>query len=255
MAENQYDFPTEVLDLPSKGLLYPKENPLSSGQIDIKYMTAKEEDILTSTNLLEKGLAIDRLLESIIANPKIKLDDILLGDKNAIMIGARVLGYGKDYEVSLTDPDTSLEVKSVVDLTAIKNRVVDYSLLEGSENKFTFTLPNSKRIIEFKLLTHKDEKVIESTEKALEKVSPGGPQSKFTSRYKQQIVSVDGDTTETTVNRFIDNEFLALDTREFRKHIKTITPNVDLTFEYKSQIGDTHTVNVPIGVTFFWPDI
>ena len=255
MAENQYDFPTEVLDLPSKGLLYPKENPLSSGQIDIKYMTAKEEDILTSTNLLEKGLAIDRLLESIIANPKIKLDDILLGDKNAIMIGARVLGYGKDYEITITDPDTTLEVKSVVDLTAIKNRVIDYSLLEGGENKFSFTLPNSKRIIEFKLLTHKDEKVIESTEKALEKVSPGGPQSKFTSRYKQQIVSVDGDTTETTVNRFIDNEFLALDTREFRKHIKTITPNVDLTFEYKSQIGDTHTVNVPIGVTFFWPDI
>jgi hypothetical protein len=194
-------------------------------------------------------------LESIIANPKIKLDDILLGDKNAIMIGARVLGYGKDYEITITDPDTTLEVKSVVDLTAIKNRVIDYSLLEGGENKFSFTLPNSKRIIEFKLLTHKDEKVIESTEKALEKVSPGGPQSKFTSRYKQQIVSVDGDTTETTVNRFIDNEFLALDTREFRKHIKTITPNVDLTFEYKSQIGDTHTVNVPIGVTFFWPDI
>tara|TARA_B100000745_G_C20097037_1_gene375129 strand:+ start:129 stop:896 length:768 start_codon:yes stop_codon:yes gene_type:complete len=255
MAENQYDFPTEVLDLPSKGLLYPKGNPLSSGQIDIKYMTAKEEDILTSTNLLEKGLAIDRLLESIIANPKIKLDDILLGDKNAIMIGARVLGYGKDYEITITDPDTTLEVKSVVDLTAIKNRVIDYSLLEGGENKFSFTLPNSKRIIEFKLLTHKDEKVIESTENALAKVSPGGAQSKFTTRYKQQIISIDGDTTKTIINRFIDNEFLALDSREFRKHIKSITPNVDLSFEYESQIGDPHTVNIPIGVTFFWPDV
>ena len=253
MAENQYDFPTEVLDLPSKGLLYPKENPLSSGQIDIKYMTAKEEDILTSTNLLEKGLAIDKLLESIIANPKVKLDDILLGDKNAIMIGARVLGYGKNYEIKMTDPDTTLEVKSVVDLTAIKNRVVDFSLLEGGENKFTFTLPNSKRIIEFKLLTHKDEKVIESTENALAKVSPTGPTSKFTTRYKQQIISIDGDTNLTTINRFVDKEFLALDSREFRKYIKSITPNVDLTFEYTSQIGDPHTVNIPIGVTFFWP--
>ena len=253
MAENQYDFPTEVLDLPSKGLLYSKENPLSSGQIDIKYMTAKEEDILTSLNLLEKGLAIDKLLESIIANPKVKLDDILLGDKNAIMIGARVLGYGKDYEISLTDPDTTLEVKSVVDLTTIKNSVIDYSLLEGGENKFSFTLPNSKRIIEFKLLTHKDEKVIEETARALEKVSPTGPQSKFTTRYKQQIVSVDGDTSKTIINKFVDKEFLALDSREFRKHVKSITPNVDLTFEYKSQIGDPHTVNIPIGVTFFWP--
>ena len=146
MAENQYDFPTEVLDLPSKGLLYPKDSPLSSGKIEIKYMTAKEEDILTSTNLLEKGLAITKLLESIIADPKIKLDDILLGDKNAIMIGARILGYGKDYEVSVTDPDTKLQEKTVVDLTTIKHKEIDYSLIEGSDNKFSFTLPNSKRI-------------------------------------------------------------------------------------------------------------
>ena len=136
MAENQYDFPTEVLDLPSKGLLYPKENPLSSGTIEIKYMTAKEEDILTSTNLLEKGLAIDKLLESIIADSKIKLDDMLLGDKNAIMIGARVLGYGKDYEINMIDPDTVQEVSTVVDLTSIQHKKIDYSLLEGNENKF-----------------------------------------------------------------------------------------------------------------------
>ena len=165
MAENQYDFPTEVLDLPSKGLLYPKENPLSSGQIDIKYMTAKEEDILTSLNLLEKGLAIDKLLESIIANPKIKLDDILLGDKNAIMIGARILGYGKNYEINMIDPDTVNEVTTTVDLSTIKHKVVDQSVLEEqSEGKFTFELPNTKRTLEFKLQTHKDEKLIEETE-------------------------------------------------------------------------------------------
>ena len=138
MAENQYDFPTEVLDLPSKGLLYPKGNPLSSGQIDIKYMTAKEEDILTSTNLLEKGIAIDKLLESIIANPKIKLDDILLGDKNAIMIGARVLGYGKDYEITITDPDTTLEVKSVVDLTTIKVEMDEEHCIELRKKLFFY---------------------------------------------------------------------------------------------------------------------
>ena len=113
--------------MPSKGLLYPKENPLSSGRIDIKYMTAKEEDILTSTNLLEKGLAIDKLLESIIANPKVKLDDILLGDKNAIMIGARILGYGKNYEITMMDPDTVQEVTTTVDLSTIKHKVVDQS--------------------------------------------------------------------------------------------------------------------------------
>jgi len=254
MAENQYDFPTEVLDLPSKGLLYPKDSPLSSGQIDIKYMTAKEEDILTSTNLLEKGLAIDKLLESIIADSKIKLDDMLLGDKNAIMIGARVLGYGKDYEISVTDPDTSLQETVVVDLTTIKNAEVDYSLLEGNENKFSFTLPNSKRVLEFKLLTHKDEETISQTQQALQKVNPDDT-ALFTSRMKHQIISVDGDTSTATINRFVDKEFLTLDTREFRKHLRKITPDVDLRFDYTSQIGEPHKVSIPIGVTFFWPDI
>ena len=120
MAENQYDFPTEVLSLPSKGLLYPEDSPLRSGTIDVKYMTAREEDILTSTNLIEKGLVIDKLLESVIADDKVKLDDLLIGDKNALMVGTRVLGYGKDYTVDIQDPDTDLEVEHTFDLTELK---------------------------------------------------------------------------------------------------------------------------------------
>ena len=95
MAE--YQFPTEEVSLPSKGLLYPKDSPLSSGKVDIKYMTAKEEDILTSPNLIKKGTVIDKLLESVIVTEGVKIDDLLVGDKNAIMIATRILGYGKDY--------------------------------------------------------------------------------------------------------------------------------------------------------------
>ena len=256
MAENQYDFPTEVLDLPSKGLLYPKENPLSSGRIDIKYMTAKEEDILTSTNLLEKGLAIDKLLESIIANPKVKLDDILLGDKNAIMIGARILGYGKNYEITMMDPDTVQEVTTTVDLSTIKHKVVDQSVLEEqSEGKFTFELPNTKRTLEFKLLTHKDEKVIEETERALEKVSPDGVQSKLTSRYKQQILSVDGDTKRASINSFVENEFLSIDSIEFRQYANKIMPDVDMTSTYTDADGEEKEFTVPMTVQFLWPAV
>jgi hypothetical protein len=204
--------------------------------------------------LLQKGLAIDKLLESIIANPKLKLDDLLLGDKNAIMIGARVLGYGKDYEINMIDPDTIEEVSTVVDLTTIKHKEIDYSLLEDNENKFSFTLPNSKRTLEFKLLTHKDEKQVEQTEKALEKVSKDGIRSALTTRYKQQIFSIDGDTNSATINKFVDTEFLSLDSREFRNYVKSITPDVNLTFQYTSQEGESHTVDIPIGIRFFWPD-
>ncbi len=131
MAENQYGFPTEVLSLPSEGLLYPEDSPMRSGTIDVKYMTAKEEDILTSTNLIEQGVVITRLLESVIANPKVKLDDMLIGDKNALMIGTRILGYGANYEISLVDPDTNERVEHTVDLSKLNNKKIDEKLFEN----------------------------------------------------------------------------------------------------------------------------
>ena len=169
MAENQYAFPTEVLSLPSKGLLYPKDSPLSSGTIEVKYMTAREEDILTSQNLIERGTVIDTLLSSVIADPKVKLDDLLIGDKNALMVGTRVLGYGPEYNVTITDPDTGLETEHTFDLGKLETKKIDDKVFKNG-NKFEFTLPISKKVIEFKLLTHKDEREIEQELKAYEKV-------------------------------------------------------------------------------------
>ncbi len=159
MAENQYGFPTEVLSLPSQGLLYPEDSPLRSGTIDVKYMTAKEEDILTSTNLIQQGKVIERLLESVVANPQVKMDDMLVGDRNALMVGTRILGYGKDYRVEITDPDTQERVEATIDLTELKHKKINKKLYKNG-NKFSFTLPNSERVVEFKLLTQQDENEI-----------------------------------------------------------------------------------------------
>jgi len=255
MSEQKYAFPTEVLSLPSKGLLYPKDHPLSSGQIDVKYMTAKEEDILTSTNLIDKGIVIDRVLESVIANDKIKLNDMLLGDKNALMVGTRVLGYGSEYLVKLTDPDTTLEVEHSFDLTKLNNVEIDYDLLKSGKNEFEFTTPNSNNKLKFKILTHADENNIQKEIDGYKKLAEAtGVSNEMTTRLKYQIISVDGDEKQETINEFVDNRFLALDTREFRKYIKSVTPDIDFTQEYTSQIGETHKVNIPIGVRFFWPD-
>ena len=255
MAENQYAFPTEQLSLPSKGLLYPKDSPLSSGTIEVKYMTAKEEDILTSTNLIEKGLVVDKLLSSVIADKTIKLDDLLIGDKNALMLGTRVLGYGPNYEVIVNDPDTGLEVEHTFDLTKLETKSVDEKLFESGENKFEFTLPHSKRVIEFKLMTHKDEREVEAEVEGYKKIAQAtGVSNELTTRLKRQIISVDGETDKTKINDFVDNQFLARDTREFRKYQTEITPDIIFESEYISQIGEPHKVNVPIGVRFFWPE-
>jgi len=253
MAENQYGFPTEVLSLPSQGLLYPEDSPLRSGTIDVKYMTAKEEDILTSTNLIEQGVVITRLLESVIADPKVKLNDMLIGDKNAIMVGTRILGYGKDYGIILTDPDTQEKVEHIVDLTKLENKPIDEKLFENG-NSFTLELPNSKRVVGFKLLTQKDENEIEETMKDYEKVEKlTGVSSNLTTRLKHQIVSIDESTDQKEIDKFVDNEFLALDTRAFRKHLEKITPDIELKFDYTSQTGNLHKIDVPLGIDFFWP--
>ena len=133
-----YKFPTEMVDLPSKGYFYFDGHPLSSGKVEVKYMTAKEEDILTSTNLIEQGIVIDKLLESLIVDKNIKVDDLLIGDKNAIMIAARILGYGKDYEFNLRDT----EYKS--DLTKLEAIDMDFKNFERGKNEFEFELPTSK---------------------------------------------------------------------------------------------------------------
>ena len=253
MAENQYGFPTEVLSLPSQGLLYPEDSPLRSGTIDVKYMTAKEEDILTSTNLIAQGKVINKLLESVIVNPNVKLDDMLVGDKNALMVGTRILGYGKDYNITLNDPDTNEQLDYVIDLSELKNKEIDTSDFNG-KNEFEFKLPNSERVIGFTLTTHKDEEIVAQTLKDYEKATElTGVSYDLTTRLKHQITSIDGNTEQKAIDKFVDNEFLSLDTRAFRDEMARLTPDIELKFDYKSQTGNLHRLDIPLGIGFFWP--
>ena len=246
MAEDKRQFPTEVIDLPSKGHFYSKDSPLSSGQVEIKYMTAREEDILTSVNLIQKGLAIDKLLESLIINEDINIKDILIGDKNAIMVAARVLGYGKDYTIEVDGEEVT------IDLTSLKDKETDLSKSEKGKNEFPFTLPNSKRNITFKILTWGDDDSIEKELEALEKVG-AEVKSEMTTRLKRRITSVDGDNTQSVVNNFVDNEFLSVDSLAFRQYADEITPDVDMTYTYTSILGDEKEIVVPMTTQFFWP--
>ena len=238
-------FPTEVVDLPSKGLLYPKDSPLSSGKIEIKYMTAREEDILTSANLIKQGVVVEKLLESLIVDKSIKVDDLLIGDKNAILIASRVLAYGKEYEVEIEGQ------KVVVDLTKLKDKVLDESIASDGVNEFEFELPATKRKLTFRLLTSGDEKTIDEEVKGYEKLHGIGYE--LTTRLKQQIVSVDGDTKRASINSFVDNEFLSRDSIAFRSYVSEIMPDVDMTSTFTDADGNEKEFTVPMTVTFLWP--
>ena len=255
MAENKRQFPTEVVDLPSKGLLYSKDSPLSSGTIELKYMTAKEEDILTSRNLIQKGIVLDKLMEAVIVDEKVSLNDLLLGDKNAVMIATRVLGYGKDYTVTLTDPDTGDKQEETFDLTAITDKKIDSKLFKSGKNEFEFELPAAKVKILFRLLTHKEEKEIDTELKAYKKFAKeSGVTAEITTRLKKAIVSVNGDTSQKRVNEFVENELLSRDSLSFREYLTKITPDVDMSFTFTSDsTGEDTTMDIPLDVEFFWP--
>jgi hypothetical protein len=242
MAE--FNLPTETIELPSKGLLYPKDSPLSSGTIEMKYMSAAHEDILTNQSYIQNGTVLDKLLQSLIVT-KINYDDLLIGDKNAIMIAARILGYGKDYKFMYRGEEET------VDLSKIENSPLHEEVQKATSNEFAFTLPGSGNVVTFKLLTHGDEKKIEQEMKGLAKINKNNS-STITTRLKYQILSVNGETEKPKIREFVDNYLLAQDSRALREKIKALSPDVDLTFFPEN---GSERVGVPIGLNFFWPDI
>jgi hypothetical protein len=249
MEQQKFNLPTENVELPSKGLLYPLENPLSSGTIEMKYMTAKEEDILSNQNYIRQGVVFDKLLSSLIVS-KINYDDLTIGDKNAVLIAARILGYGKDYQIKYPHPLTGEDEIITIDLAEIKNKEVNYSLFNNS-NEFTFTLPQSKNEITFKVLAHKDERQIEDELKGLKKVNLS---AEVTTRLKQSIIAVNGSREKKDIRDFVDNFLLASDAKALREYMRTVSPDLDLTFTFVGSDGYTQEgVDLPLGVSFFYP--
>jgi hypothetical protein len=247
MEENKSMFPTEEVSLPSKGLIYSPDSPLAKGAVEMKYMTAKEEDILTNETYIKKGTVIDKLLQSLIVSP-INYSDLVIGDKNALLVAARVLGYGKDYSFEINGETHT------IDLTELEDKELDSEhLIKPNHNEFTFTLPVLKKEITFKLLTHSDERKIEEELKGLKKMKQEA--GELTTRLKYMILSIDGDYERKTVRQFVDNQLLARDSRALREYIKEIQPDVDMTFEYEDEDGEIQRgVNVPLNINFLWPD-
>ncbi len=240
---SEFKFPTEEVDLPSKGLIYPKDNPLSSGKIEIKYMTAREEDILTNQAYIQKGNVLDKLIESLIVNKEISYKDLIIGDKNAVMVAARILGYGKNYKFEYKGEEQT------VDLSTLENKKFDESKLTPGENVFSYKLPHTEAEITYKILDGHDESKIEAELRGIKKVNKNAS-PELSTRLKHMILSVNGDSERKTVREFVDNYLLAIDSRALREHIRDTQPDIDLMVDLEGE----EEVTIPIGINFFWPD-
>ena len=248
MAE-KFTLPTEAIELPSRGKVYEATNLLSSGTIEMKYMTAREEDILTNINLLRQGIAIEKMLQSLIKSP-IQYDDLVLGDRNALLIAARILAYGAAYSFEYVDSETDTKEVVNIELNSLKNKEVDFSLY-NNKNEFSFELPSSKNTVTFKLLTVGDEKTLEAEAKSLKKANIAV--GEVTSRLKKQILSVNGNYEQKDIRDFIDNYLIAKDSSPLRAFIASISPDIDLTIDFTLSSGKEVKQSLPLTAEFFFP--
>lgn len=245
--ESKFNLPTETVELPSKGLLYPEDSPLASGVIEMKYMTAKEEDILTNQNYIINGTIIDKLLEALIVNKDIKVHELLIGDKNSLIIAARILSYGKDYDILHKGK------KITVDLSKLNNKKVVDEISSRKKNEFELKLPYTDNTVKIKCLTVADEKRINEEISGNKKINKDSS-TLVSSRLKHLIISVNGITEKKDIRHFVDNFLLAKDSRVIRKYYDDIAPDIDMNYSYTDEEGREERVDVPLGVDFFWPD-
>lgn len=254
--KQEVTFPTEVIELPSKGFFYKENDPLSSGKVELKMMTAKEEDILTSENLIKKGVVLDKLLESLIVDKSIKIENILIGDKNALYVAARRLAYGDNYgPVGVVCKNCKEESKIDINLAELKDKDFDFSKYSKAENSLSFTLPYSKKLVTVKLATTLEEQQIENELKSISKLNKGGQSAEITTRLKHVITSIDGNTDKVFIRKFVDTELLSRDSIELRKFIRQNSPDLDMTFNFTCpNCNSDDRSEVPMTVQFFWPN-
>ena len=254
-----YVTPTEFVELPSRGQFYSSDHPLHNQEtVELRFMTAKDEDILTSQALLKNGLAIDRLVTNLLVDKNINPDDLLIGDKNALLVAARVSGYGADYTVQVSCPSCGTAQAHTFDLTAFENNEGiqpdenNESGVAATDNgTFTAVLPRTGYTAEFRLFTAQDEKdVMQTTAK---KTKHKLADSMATDLLKVLIVSINGVADRAEVNNFIDN-MPAQDARHIRGCLQVVTPNVDMTQSCEcSSCGAVTDMEVPFTAEFFWP--
>jgi hypothetical protein len=238
LAKAQYEqqkrstIPSEIIKLVSNGMMYPIDHPLRNGTIEMRYMTAYDEDILTNPSYMREGVVLDKLLEALIVTP-VDYSTITKIDKNGLIIAARILSYGKDYDVIVIDPDTKAELKRVVDLTKLKNS--EFNLQSDDNGEFEYVLPDNT-VLKFKFLLNSDDIADMKISQFLEKT----------------ICQINDSRKIDDIRDFIRYKFLAIESKKFRQYIVENTPSILMSYEFEGENGGTFNAGFPLGTDFFW---
>jgi hypothetical protein len=230
-SQKQQSMPSEIFPLVSNGMVYPKDHPLRSGKIEMRYMTAYDEDILTNSSYMREGVVLDKLLEALIVTP-VDYSTIARIDKNGLIIAARIVSYGKDYNVIVKDPKTKKELKRIVDLSELKG--TQFNLEADDAGEFNYTLADNTNL-KFKFLLTGDNDDL-----------------KISEFLERTITQVNDSRKLEDIQDFIRYKFMARDSKIFRTYITDNTPNMIMDYEFEGEDGSTFISGFPIGTDFFW---
>lgn len=251
MQKQEVKYPSQFVKLPSKGLLYPLDSPYSNGQIQLRYPTAQDQNILTSRPLMQKGKTIDIFIQNLIVNPLINIDDLTIGDMDKLIISSRILAYGNKYQTKVKCANCGKSSQKVYDLNAIPEKIVDHDKHQPGVNQFYITLPVSKKNIVFKILTNGQDNQIKNVIKNQKSIN--GVDNELTTRLQYSILSVDGETDKIVIINFI-RKMPAKDSLALRSYIRQVTPDIDLTVHYQCETcGYEQQIKMSLNVDFFYP--
>lgn len=253
-ADFGIEIPIDTVPLPSRGKVYPSNNSLcGKDSVDIKAMTAKEEDILTSRALIKKGTVVTELIKSCLMDKSISVNDMLSGDRNAIMVAVRITGYGEDYDAEVQCNSCGTKYNQTFNLSTLPIKELSIEPVAPGMNLFEYVLPVSKKVVRFKFLTGRDEEDISQMTEKQKKLNLQSDNA-ITTNLLYAIVSVDGNNDRAAISNFVKN-MRAMDSLSLRKYIRNNEPGIDMRQESEcTSCGHQEEVSVPMGVTFLWPE-
>lgn len=251
-GELGYVPPTDVVPLPSQGKVYSSDFPLhQQGVVEIRSMTARDEDILSSRALLKQGKAIGSLLQACIVNKSVDVEQLLVGDRNAILVAIRITGYGPEYEITVECPACEEKFKHEFNLATLEIKQLGSEPITIGSNAFGFVLPVSNKQVVFKLLTGADERELSQMHEKARKA--GSSESLITMRLFAQIVTLGGESDRQKLAQIVRN-LPAQDSRRLRQYIDKVSPGIIMKQSATcTKCGEDSEVEVPLGAEFFWP--
>lgn len=250
-----FDIPVESVSLPSEGKLYAPTHPFHGlDSVEVRSMTAREEDLLTSTALHKSGMVINKLVEACLLNKSVDIDSLLTGDRDALLIAIRIIGYGSEYKVKLICPECDASFPHTFQLNKLTIKHLGAEPMQPGINRFAYTLPLSKLTVDFKLMTCGDERDLTNQEERKKKILDSQIEGRITSRLAASIIAVNGEEDRGKITKIATN-LRAGDSRALRGYINKIDPKIDMSQDTKcTKCNTTSEVDVPLTSDFFWPE-